>query len=206
MTALKRTDLEAFFSALARRLLSPATLILTGGGEAMLLGGRRPTGDLDFSIKFPGRKRDISPELETAIGAAAQEAGVAVQYSADIDRWSQVSIPKSRTKTRFYKRVGPLTIHLLDPKCWAVYKLARYLDSDVEDLLSVLRRQRVSWIALARLCGESLRSSPRSTQLYLFRRQVEHFFEQHGRTVWGKTFKTERAVAVFQRAAEIHTA
>ena len=206
MTALRHADLNRFFSALARRLPSPTKLILTGGCEAMLLGGRRPTGDLDFSFVTSDRKPALFSMVEAAIAAAAQEAGVAVQYSTDIDRWSQVAIPKEKTKTRFYKRFGPLTIHLLDPKCWAVYKLARYLDSDVEDLLSVLKRQRLSWIALARLCGECLRSSPRSTQLYLFRRQVEHFFKQHGGKVWGKSFKSERAIAVFHRTAKIHSA
>ncbi len=167
----------------------------------MLLGGSRPTGDVDFSVVMPV----LSSEVERAIAEAAQATGVAVQYSTDIDRWSQVAIPKARRKTRFYNRFGPLTVHLLDPKCWAVYKLARYLDSDVADLLSVLKRQRVSWIALARLCGESLRASPRSTQLYLFRRQVEHFFKQHGGKLWGKSFKSDRAVAVFHRAAKIHS-
>jgi hypothetical protein len=205
MVALRHADLKKFFSALARRLPSHAKLILTGGSEAMLLGGRRPTGDLDFSFEMPDRKPVLSSKVEAAIAAAAQEAGVAVQYSADIDRWSQVSVPKAKTKTRFYKRFGPLTIHLLDPKCWAVYKLARYLDSDVEDLVSVLKHQRVSWIALARLCGQCLRLSPRSTQLHLFRRQVEHFFKEHGGKVWGKTFKSERAIAVFHRTAKIHS-
>jgi hypothetical protein len=201
MTTLRRADLKKFFSALASRLPYPAKLVLTGGGEAMLLGGSRPTGDVDFSVVMPV----LSSEVERAIAEAAQATGVAVQYSTDIDRWSQVAIPKARRKTRFYNRFGPLTVHLLDPKCWAVYKLARYLDSDVADLLSVLKRQRVSWIALARLCGESLRASPRSTQLYLFRRQVEHFFKQHGGKLWGKSFKSDRAVAVFHRAAKIHS-
>jgi hypothetical protein len=71
--------------------------------------------------------------------------------------------------------------------------------------VTVLKRQKISWSGLARLCGECLRSSPRSTQLYLFRRQVEHFFQRHGRIVWGKSFESERAVAVFHRAAKIHS-
>ncbi len=204
MTALSHADINKFFSALARRLSSPAKLILTGGSEAMLLGGRRPTGDLDFSLVMSDRTPALSSQVEAAIAAASRKAGVAVQYSTDIDRWSQVAIPKTKTKTRFYKRFGPLTVHLLDPKCWAIYKLGRYLDSDVEDLLSVLKRQRVSWIGLARLCGECLRLSPRSTQLYLFRRQVEHFFKQHGRRVWGKSFRSETAIALFHRTAKIH--
>jgi hypothetical protein len=126
-----------------------------------------------------------------------------VQYSSDIDRWSSIAIPPARRRTRPYRRIGKLTVHLLDPACWAVYKLARYLDADVEDLRSVLRRERLSAPALARLCGESLRASPRSTHLLAFRRQVEHFFVAHGPAVWGRRFDPRRAVAVFHRAARI---
>lgn len=168
----------------------------------MLLGGRRPTTDVDFGLKVAERQSRVWPEIEAAV-AAAREVGVAVQYSTDIDRWSPVAIPSKKVKSRRYARIGRLTIHLLDPTCWAVYKLARYLDSDIEDLLAVLRRQRISSIRLARLCGECLRSSPRSTHLFLFRRQVEHFFREHGSKVWGKGFDSLRAIATFHRAAGI---
>jgi hypothetical protein len=94
-------------------------------------------------------------------------------------------------------------VHLLEPICWAVYKLARYLDSDVDDLRAVLRRQRIPWHGLARLCGESLRGSPRSTQLRLFRQQVEHFFRTHGVRVWGTPFDPEHAIRIFRKAAAI---
>ena len=201
--ALGRRDLARFFEAFARRLPCPAKLILTGGTEALLLGGRRPTGDVDFGLVLSGKEMRWWPEVESAVAAAAREAGVAVQYSTDIDRWSSVAIPPRRRKTRSYRRIGRLSVHLLDPTCWAVYKLARYLDADVEDLRAVLRRQRVSSVALARLCGVSLRASPRSSQLFLFRKQVEHFLLEHGRAVWGRGFDPAGAIATFHRAARI---
>src|SRR5207302_1052684 len=186
--ALGRRDLARFFEAFARPLPCRARLILTGGTEALLLGGRRPTGDVDFGLVLSGKDVQWWPEVESAVAAAAREAGVAVQYSTDIDRWSSVAIPPRRRKTRSYRRIGRLSVHLLDPACWAVYKLARYLDADVEDLRYVLRRAHVPSGALARLCGTSLRARPRSTQLFLFRRQVEHFFRTHGRAGWGPGF------------------
>jgi len=167
----------------------------------MLLGGTRPTRDIDFGVGGAGERR--WPEIEAAILAAADESRVAVQYSTDIDRWSPVAIPPGRFKTRRLRRIGRLSVHLLDPGCWAVYKLARYLDADVDDLCSVLRRERLSPMMLARLCGESLQASPRSTQLFAFRRHVEHFFETYGERVWGKRFSAERAAAIFHRTAKI---
>lgn len=169
----------------------------------MLLGGTRPTGDVDFGVVLQARHTRRWNELESAIQDAASETHVVVQYSADIDRWSPVAIPATKRKTRRLKRLGRLSVHLLDPACWAVYKLARYLDADVGDLRAVLRRQRIPALALARLCGGALRSSPRSTQLFLFQRQVEHFFREHGTAVWGRGFDSDRAIAAFRRAARI---
>ena len=169
----------------------------------MLLGGVRPTGDLDCAVLVAKRFEALWPAVEDAVATASRDAGIAIQYASDIDRWSAVSIPVARRRTIPLRRVGRLSVRLLEPTCWAIYKLKRYLDSDVEDLRAVLRRQRVSWRALARLCGESLRASPRSTQLRLFRQQVEHFFRSHGRHVWGARFDAEHAVATFRRAAGI---
>lgn len=204
MPTLSLADLARFFNALARRLPCPVKLVLTGGSEAMLLGGRRPTGDLDFGLSVPRRHKPSWAEIEAAVVAAARDTSVVVQYSTDIDRWSSVTIPPKRFRTRYHKRIGRLTIHLLDPFCWAVYKLARYLDSDIEDLVAVLRHEKVSSVQMARLCGECLRASPRSTQLFLFRRQVDHFFREHGPKVWGKDFRIEPAMNAFLRAAKIH--
>jgi hypothetical protein len=206
MPALTRADLSRFVAALARRLPCPAKLVLTGGVEAFLLGGTRPTGDLDFELMVPKRYERLWGDVEAAVAAASAATRAVVQYSTDIDRWSAVSIPERRRKTRPLRRVGRLSVHLLDPTCWAVYKLARYLDADVDDLRAVLARQRVSGDGLARLCGICLRTSSRSTQLFLFRRQVAHFFRAHGRAVWGRGFDAERAIALFRRAAKISAA
>ncbi len=201
MAALRRVDVERFFRSLARSVPVEVTLVLTGGSEAMLLGGRRPTADIDFGVATRSTARWA--EIEAAIADAARAARVVVQYSEDIDRWSSISIPARRRKSRLHRRLGRLTVRLLDPACWAVYKLARYLDSDVDDLIAVMRAERVSGDRLARLCGESLRASPRSPSLFAFRNQVEHFFLDHGVTVWGEGFRAERAVAAFHRAASI---
>jgi hypothetical protein len=203
MKALSRADLAKFFRAFARQLPCPAKLILTGGSEALVLGGRRPTADIDFALLVSARRQEAWPAIEKALEAATRESRVVVQYSTDIDRWSAIAIPPKKIKTRRHLRIGRLTVRLLDPRCWAVYKLSRYLDSDVEDLLVVLRRERIPAPALARLCGECLRSSPRSSHLFLFRRQVEHFFREHGARVWGKGFESQRTIDAFRRAAKI---
>ena len=200
---LERTEIDRFLRILSRELSAPATVILTGGSEAMLLGGARPTGDIDFQLVLSRRARRRAGAVEQAVAAAAEECAVAVQWSEDVDRWSAVSVPRRHRRTVPHRRYGRLTVRLLEPTCWAVYKLARYLEPDLEDLRAVLRRQRVDAGRLARLCGEALRGSPRSTALFQFRRHVEDFLGRHGRAVWGRRFDPDAAVAIFHRAAGI---
>jgi hypothetical protein len=206
VTALSLAALETFFEELAQRVSSPVKIILTGGAEALLLGSARPTADIDFGIALMARGKAGErswTDVEAAIAEASRAAEVVIQYSADIDRWSSIGMPNYRRHTRFYRRYGRVTVHLLEPAYWAVPKLARYLDTDRLDLQVVLHTQGVHPELLARVCGRALRASPRSTALFLFRQQVEDFLRTHGVTVWGSDFDAEAAIGLFHQAAGI---
>jgi hypothetical protein len=196
--------LDAFFAALAERAPCRLKLVLTGGAEALLLGSTRPTGDLDFGITLltPAAAHEQHwTDVEAAIAAASQVTGVAVQYSADIDRWSAITMPNYHRHTRLYRRYGRVWVHLLEPVYWAVPKLTRYLDADSSDIVAVLRAEGVKPEPLARLCGRALRASPRSTAQFSFRQHVEHFLRTYGPMIWGSDFDAEAAIRTFQRAA-----
>ena len=187
MDHLAPADLDRFLRSLAHRVPCPVRLVLTGGGRrwSWTAFGRPATSISPWSSRNDSRgtgRRSRPPSRQPGT-------------------MRELSIPIARCRTRPHRRLGRLSVHLLEPTCWAVYKLTRYLDSDVDDLRAVLRRQHVAWRGLARLCGESLRTSPRATQLRLFRQEVEHFFRTFGGGVWGSAFDPERAVGMFRRAA-----
>jgi hypothetical protein len=56
---------------------------------------------------------------------------------------------------------------------------------DVEDLRVVLKAVKTNPRSLALLWGIALGTSPSSNTQALFRRQVESFFDTHGREIWG---------------------
>ncbi|MBI4531794.1 MAG: hypothetical protein HY709_09740 [Candidatus Latescibacteria bacterium] len=208
MGELNHDDVDSFFHALAEKAPYRIKVILTGGVEAMLLGGTRPTRDIDFGVLPSGGpkvRETMWNQIEQTISDVAYRQGIAVQYAEDIERWSMIALPSYQRHTHLYRRFGRVSVHLLDPEYWAVSKLMRYLDTDITDIGAVLQTQRVPWGKVARICGRALRASPRSSALWLFRRQVEHFFKEYGRKIWGQGFEPMEAIRTFHRTAGIPT-
>lgn len=197
-----------FFQEMARHLSDPIAVLLVGGAAAAVQGRARATQDVDFEIRV------ASPDSLSAEGVAAARrratdavararaaTGIAAQFSEDIDRWSSISLGDYRRHVRRWRRFGPVTVRLLEPAYFAIGKLARGTASDLSDVTAVFRRQRVSWRRAAQVWGEALRRSPLSDAVPLFTRQVEHFFARTGPGLWGRSFRSEAAIALFRRAA-----
>lgn len=193
-------QIDRFFRVLAKHLAHPATVILTGAAAGSLMGGVRPSRDIDFAVRIPPRRW---AEVEAAAQMAMRETGIAANFASDIARWSMIALLDYQRHTRPYRRFGLITVRLLAPAYWAIGKLTRYLDTDVHDVVRVLKRERSDPALLARLWGRALKTSPRSTACWTFRRQVEHFFQTEGRRIWGRGFGPARAISVFHRAAGI---
>jgi hypothetical protein len=67
----------------------------------------------------------------------------------------------------------------------------------------VFRQQSVSARRVVITWGRALRASPASTAQFQFRRNVESFLVQRGRSIWGATFLATAGITTFQRGAEI---
>jgi len=213
-------QIARFFTVMARSLDAPATVLLTGAAAGTLMGAGRPSRDVDFAVVLPRRRGAVPPwdQVERAVQAATRQTGIAAQFAEDISRWSLISFLDYARRTRPYRRFGPVEVRVLEPAYWAIGKLTRYLDLDVQDLIRVLRRARgggsgaasirgsrarLAPEPLARLWGRALKASPRSDACWSFRHHVETFFHRHGPAIWGRAFEPARAIAVFHRAAGI---
>jgi hypothetical protein len=195
--------IERFFQRLAAEFGGRATIIVTGAAAGSLWGHIRASQDIDFGVQLSGRRSGRWEQFQAAVDRTVQRTGIQVNYAEDLDRWSSITLLDYRRHTRPYRRFGALDVRLLEPAYWAIGKLGRYFDLDVDDLVHVLRRTRVPPAAALRLWASALRASPRSTALAQYRRQVEHFLATHGPSVWGRDFDVEAAIRRFQRAAGI---
>ncbi|MCG3177187.1 MAG: hypothetical protein MOGMAGMI_02155 [Candidatus Omnitrophica bacterium] len=195
---MNRTQVERYFKVLAGLYPKRCRIILTGAAAGSLYGRVRATLDIDFAV----RTADW-PAFEKAVRRTTELTGILAQYGEDIDRWSMISYLDYDKHTRLYKKIGSLKIRLMEPSYWAIGKLARYLDTDIRDLISVLKRTATPWTTCLAVAGRALKHSPKSTACALYRRQVEDFIRASGKKVWGRDFQPDPAVRLFRRSAGI---
>ena len=195
---MKVSDIHSFFEDLDRRLAEGVQVVLTGGAAAILQGTSRATFDIDFELRL--KRGGNWDRVQQAIAETSTATGITAQYGEDIDRWSSIAMPGR--ESRLYKRFGKVEVRLLNPSLWAIGKLARYLSSDVEDLRIVLKRTKTQPKALAKVWGKALGTSPASSSQATFRKQVENFFTQYAREIWGAAADATELNRLFLESAQ----
>lgn len=196
---MRRGDLDRFLLVLSKRVQKPMKIYLTGGVAAWILGGVRPTEDVDFGVEC-GQEWC---EVEKGIGDVSREVGVPVEFSEDISRWGLVGFSNFKKGARLYRRYGSLKVYVLDPVIWSVGKLNRYLASDIDDVIHVFKKNKPPFLKVLRIWGEALKQSPKSTGHLLFVRHVEDFLKTLGGKVWGRKFDAGKAIVQFEKFAGI---
>ena len=196
-------EIERFFRTLDRELGAEGRAILTGAAAGALWGSVRPSVDVDFALELGQKNPEAWEKVESAIERTVKLTRIQANYAEDIDRWGMISLLDYKKHTRAYRRFGRLRLELLEPAYWSIGKMGRYLETDVQDMVGVFRRQQTPWKNLVLIWGRALRASPPSPALGQFRRQVEHFLRAYGRKIWGKQFSSEEALQGFYAAAKI---
>lgn len=200
---MNQKQIDRFFKLLSDNLTGikgEIKIILTGAAAGSLMGSVRPSLDIDFAAICS--KEDFE-KLETAIKNVSEITAIPVNYSEDIDRWSQITFLDYKKHIFPYKTFGNVKVNILSPDYWSIGKISRYLDPDVEDLVKVLKNKKVEPLRLARLWGVALRNSPRSSACFSLRLHVEHFFKTYGGDIWGKGYNPDKYIKEFWETAGI---
>lgn len=194
-----KRQIDRFFNILNREIEGWAKgnvkIILTGAMAGILMGGNRPSLDIDFAITSSKRYFE---KLEEAIRKVSEVTGIAANFSEDIDRWSQIAFLDYKNHTLPYKKFGIIDVTILSPEYWTIGKITRYIDPDIDDLVKVLKKNRISPLKLARLWRKALIKSPRSNAVFLFKRQAEHFLRTYGPSIWGANYNLYECVAILK--------
>ena len=193
---MRRGDIDRYFREAAKGLKRPVRVYLTGGVASWLMGGGRPTVDIDFAVKA---SRAGWMNAEKAFSGTSLKLGIPAQFSEDISRWGMIEIPGYEKTAKFYKTFGTVSVYFLSEIAWSVGKLTRYHQSDLQDLVTVFKKGRPSLPKALRIWAAAVRKSPKSSSQFLFLKNVENFLGGYGRKIWGPSFSLDDSLALFRK-------
>jgi hypothetical protein len=140
-----------------------------GGSALLLLGNPRQTLDIDYTT-------DLHPqELHTL---EMMRSRLAAQYRLDIGAVPIAEFvplpPGAETRRRFIGRFGHIDVYLYDLYTIALSKIARGLDTDLEDVVFLLR---ANLIDLTELQEHFLSVLPRAPQADIIPSEFQQYFQ-----------------------------
>ncbi|MBI1979432.1 MAG: hypothetical protein HYS58_01565 [Elusimicrobia bacterium] len=194
-----KNQINRFFQVLSQFVPSKCKVILTGAAAGSLMGSIRLSRDIDFAVELVKSSHDSWGKLESAIHKTEQLTGIPAQYAQDIGRWGMISLMDYKKHTLGYQRFGLLEVRILEPEYWSLGKISRFLEPDIQDMISVFKAQKVSLDKLVTIWGLALKNSPPSSHLFQFRMQVEEFLRVWGKSIWGQEFNFDKTLQRFYK-------
>lgn len=155
-----------FLAEVGERALAPASLIILGGSGLALLGSPRPTLDIDFD-----GEEGIADEFRTLIEKVAAEMRIELE-AVPLHRF--IPLPfGSQSRHIPIGEFGNLRVMVFDPYSIALSKLDRGFDSDIEDIVFLLRKGLVdpgrldTMIDQAAISATEYDLNPKQMRVYL---------------------------------------
>lgn len=140
MNSLTPERLTQFFERLAQQYAQPASLYIFGGSALLLIGSRRNTGDIDFTLNAADR------ELRDVIQRVAAELGLDVEESIPAEFMPLPSASEQRHQ--LIGTFGNLQVFIFDPYSIAIMKIDRAFETDIEDVRFLLNQGFINLEAL----------------------------------------------------------
>jgi hypothetical protein len=162
MDGLTVIAIRSLLAEVARRYRQPAQLFLLGGSALCLLGSPRATLDIDYVGD------DLhSDALQQVIEQVAHELHLEVE-AVPIEQFVPLS-PDVALRHHFVERFDALEVYIFDPYTIALSKLDRGFDTDLDDVLFLLRQQTIE---LSQLIGTVDLALQRAVEFDLNRQQT----------------------------------
>ncbi|MEM7535218.1 MAG: DUF6036 family nucleotidyltransferase [Chloroflexota bacterium] len=148
MNGLSRTQIQQFLIEVGNRHEQPSTLVLLGGAALCLLGNPRPTEDIDYVGD------DLSKSLlQHTIEQVANDMDLAVE---PVPIHEFVPMPQSPDDNHIYiGQFSHLNVYIIDPYTIALSKIDRGFETDIEDILFLIRNNFITFDQLVRVVDSS---------------------------------------------------
>ncbi len=137
-------EIIGFFQELAKRFPRSATIFLLGGSALQVLGNIRPTLDIDYDAQLAP---DEVLALQNAIEQLAQEQHLEFEY---VPIAEFIPLPEEANRRhRLVGQFGHLAVYVYDPYSIALSKVARGLESDLQDVVWMIEQKLISFTQVA---------------------------------------------------------
>ena len=144
MERVAKETIYAFLTEVGRRHQKAADLYLIGGSALCLLDNPRPTLDIDYV------GNDLQKdELQHVIDEVAHEMRLEVD-AVPIGGFVPLA-SEAEERRVFIGQFSSLQVYIFDPYAIALSKVDRGFDTDVEDILFLIRRGDVDFLELEKL-------------------------------------------------------
>ena len=162
--------LTAFLKRLGETFSDKATFYLLGGSALLLLGNPRQTLDIDYTTDLdPERKVD----LENSLKLLAAQFRLDIE-SVPIEEFVPVP-PGAENRRRFIGRFGNIDVFLYDLYTIALSKISRGFDTDLEDVVFLIKNGLIDLPELQRLYQVILPLSPKAD---IIPQEFEQYFQE----------------------------
>jgi hypothetical protein len=175
MGGIATAEILDFLQRLGERYPHSARLFLLGGSALCLLGNPRRTLDIDYLAESPP---DKAAELQATIESLAAEMKLELE-AVPLDEF--VPLPDdASTRHRQVGQFGGVTVYVFDPYSIALSKVARGFETDLQDVLFLLRQ---NVIALEQLEAHVAAALPRAAQFDIAPAELRQHMEEIRRLV-----------------------
>src|SRR5260221_3971898 len=149
MAVLESKQILAFLESLGKRYPRPARLTVLGGSALCMLGSPRPTLDIDYV--GDDLKKD---ELQKIMDEIALEMGLDVDA---VPIHGFLPLPAGgEERTIHYGTFGQVKVSIIDPYLIALRKVERGFDTDIDDILFLIRHGQITFAQLEKVVKDSL--------------------------------------------------
>ncbi len=169
MEPINHQTLTEFLTRLGERYTDQATLYLLGGCALLLLGNLRQTMDIDYTT-------DLNPQQQQALEIIMNE--LAAQYRIVIDAVpiaEFVPLPLgAEARRHFIGHFGTVDVYVYDLYTIALSKIARGFDTDMEDVVFLVKSDLIDLGELQRHFQSVL---PRAAQADIIPAEFQQYFQ-----------------------------
>lgn len=139
MGAIATAEILDFVQRLGERFSGTATLFVLGGSALCLLGNPRRTLDIDYLVECPP---DQAATLQQTIDSLAAELRLEIEA---VPLAEFVPLPEGAdTRHHLVGQYGGVTVQVFDPYSIALSKVGRGFESDLQDVLFLLRQEIIT--------------------------------------------------------------